>query len=81
MSNTIKVTISGSYRSANRQIESFDGVSGLMPNLSEEKATQMAIKRYAKIWVAKETNKDGEPKYKHISNIRQVFVDEHRGQR
>ena len=75
MSNTLKVTISGSYRSANRQIESFDGVVGLMPNLAEDKATQMAIKRYARIWVSQEKNKDGEPKYKHIANIRQVFVD------
>ena len=75
MSKTIKVTISGSYRSANRQIESFDGVSGLMPNLTEEKATQMAIKRYARIWISQARNKDGEAKYKHISNIRQVFID------
>lgn len=75
MSKTLKVTISGSYRSANRQIESFDGVVGYMPNLSEDKVHQMAIKRYAKIWVSQEKNKDGEPKYKHIANIRQVFID------
>jgi len=75
MSNTIKVTISGSYRSANRQIESFDAVTGLMPNLDEDKATQMAIKRYARIWVSQAKKEDGEPKYKHISNIRQVFID------
>lgn len=75
MSKTIKVTISGSYRSANRQIESFDNVEGLMPNLAEDKATQMAIKRYARIWIGKEKDKDGQPKYKHIAAIRQVFVD------
>lgn len=75
MSKTLKVTISGSYRSANRQIESFDGVVGLMPNLEEDKVNQMAIRRYARIWVSQEKNKDGDPKYKHISNIRQVFVD------
>lgn len=75
MSKTIKVTISGSYRSANRQIESFDGVTGLMPNLDEDKATQMAIRRYAKIWIPQVKKQDGEPKYKHVSNIRQVSVD------
>lgn len=75
MSKTIKVTISGSYRSANRQIESFDGLAGLMPNLSEDKVNQMAIKRFAKIWVSQAKKEDGEPKYKHIANIRQVFVD------
>ena len=74
-SKTLKVTISGSYRSANRQIESFDGVVGLMPRLDEDKVNQMAIRRYAKVWVGQEKNKDGEPKYKHIANIRQVFVD------
>lgn len=75
MSKTIKVTISGSYRSANRQIESFDGVVGYMPTLAEDKVNQMAIKRYARIWVAQAKKEDGEPKFKHISNIRQVFVD------
>lgn len=75
MSKTLKVTISGSYRSANRQIESFDGVTGLMPVLEEDKVNQMATRRYAKIWVSQEKNKEGEPKYKHISNIRQVFID------
>lgn len=75
MSKTLKVTISGSYRSANRQIESFDGVTGLIPNLDEDKALQMVIRRYARIWVQQAKDKDGNPKYKHISNIRQVFVD------
>lgn len=75
MSKTIKVTISGSYRSANRQIESFDGVTGLMPSLAEDKANQMAIRRYARIWVSQARKEDKEPKYKHISNIRQVFID------
>lgn len=75
ISNTLKVTISGSYRVASRQIESFDNVTGLMPPVDEDKATQMAIKRYAKIWVSQSKNKDGEPKYKHIDKVRQVFID------
>lgn len=75
MSKTLKVTISGSYRSANRQIESFDGVVGYMPNLAEDKVNQMAIRRYARVWVAQAKNKDGDPKFKYIANIRQVFVD------
>ena len=75
MSNTIKVTISGSYRSANRQIESFDGVTGLMPNLDEDKATQMAIRRYARIWIPQVKKDNGDSKYLHVSNIRQVSVD------
>lgn len=75
MSNTIKVTMSGSYRVANRQIESFDNLSGLMPNLDEDKATQMAVRRYAKIWISQAKLEDGSPKYKHVANVRQVFID------
>lgn len=75
MSNTIQVTISGSYRVASRQIESFDNLTGLMPAIDEDKATQMAIKRYAKIWVSQAKDKDGNAKYKHIDRIRQVFID------
>lgn len=72
---TIKVTISGSYKSANKQIESFDSVTGLMPSVAEDKATQMAIRRYARIWISQAKDKEGNPKFKYISNIRQVFVD------
>lgn len=75
MSNTIKVTISGSYHSANKQIENFDSVTGIMPPVAEDKATQMAIRRYAKIWVAAAKKEDGTPMYKNINNMRKVGVD------
>lgn len=78
---TLKVTISGSYHTADKRIESFDNVSGLMPALSEEKVQQMAIRRYARIWVlqARKKSPDGklteEAKYGGMQRIRQVFVD------
>lgn len=75
MSKTLKVTLSGSYKTANKMIESFDAVSGLMPAVDEDKATQMAIRRYARIWISQAKDKDNEPKYKYIANVRQVFVD------
>lgn len=74
-SQTLKVVISGSYRVASKQIESFDNIEGLMPYLDHDKATQMAIRRYAKIWVSQAKDKDGNAKYKHIDKVRQVFID------
>lgn len=75
-SKTLKITISGSYQAANRDIESFEGVTGIIPRLDEDKAHQMVIRRYARIWVmqAKKTGTD-ENKYKAVQRIRQVFVD------
>lgn len=75
-SKTLKVTISGSYRSANRQIESFENVTGIIPRLDPDKAEQMVIRRYAAIWIQKAKVRDtDEPKYKHIQSIRTVFID------
>ncbi len=74
-SKTVKVTISGSYFASNRDIESFEAVTGLMPRLDEDKIVQMAIKRYAPIWVRQAKNKADEPKYKALQRVRQVFVD------
>ncbi len=58
-SNTLLVTISGSFKAADKDLESFDGVTGIIPRLSTEptadnnqsKADQMVIKRYARIWI------------------------------
>lgn len=75
-SKTLKVTISGSYKKANGDVESFENVSGVLPRLDEDKAQQMIIRRYALIWVqkAKKAGTD-EPKYPAIQRIRQVFID------
>lgn len=81
LNKTLKVTISGSFRGANKQIESFDNVTGVIPYLDDDKATQMVIRRYARIWVqqVKKCGPDGKPTeellYKHVQHIRQVFID------
>jgi hypothetical protein len=74
-SKTLKVTISGSYVSANRDIESFENVIGIIPRLDEDKANQMVIRRYAKIWVMQAKKPDGEKTYKAVQRVRQVFID------
>lgn len=74
-SKTLKVTISGSYVSANRDIESFDNVTGIIPRLDEDKANQMVIRRYAKIWVTQARKPDGDKMYKTLQRVRQVFID------
>lgn len=89
-SNTLKVTISGSFKASDNEIESFDGVVGIIPRLNTEppegerlsKAEQMVIRRYALVWVQKARKKglDGkelpeEGKYKRVQRIRQVFID------
>lgn len=74
-SKTLKVTISGSYVSANRDIESFENVTGIIPRLDEDKANQMVIRRYAKIWVQQAKKPDGEKLYKAMQRVRQVFID------
>lgn len=74
-SNTLKVTISGSYVSANRDIESFENVTGIIPRLDEDKANQMVIRRYAKIWVQQAKKADGDKVYKAVQRVRQVFID------
>lgn len=72
----LEVTISGSFKAADMEVESYDNVTGLIPLLDDDKAQQMVIKRYAPIWVQQAKMKDGEtPKYKRINKMREVFID------
>lgn len=89
MSKTLKATISGSFVAADKDIESFDRVTGIIPCLDTEhhgderlsKAEQMLIKRYARIWIGQARKKaaDGkttdEAKYKTVKRVREVQVD------
>lgn len=88
-STTLRVTISGSFKATDNEIESFDKVTGIIPRVATQptgedrlsKAEQMIIKRYASIWIqrAKKVNSDGkeidELKYKRVQKVRQVFID------
>lgn len=83
MAKILQATISGSFVAGDKQTESFDNVTGFLPNLDMElrgtdkisKADQMIIKRYARIWIGKETKDDDTPKYKRVARVREVFID------
>lgn len=88
MSKTLKATISGSFVATDKDLESFDRVTGIIPCLDTEhngeqlsKAGQMLIKRYARIWIgqARKKGPDGkalaEAKYKTVKRVREVQVD------
>jgi hypothetical protein len=75
-STLLELIISGSFKATDGEIESYDGVKCLIPNLAPDKANQMVIKRYAKMFVSRELKADGEtPKHKRISKMREVFID------
>lgn len=77
MSNKLlEVTISGSFKATDGEIESYDGVKCVIPALSPEKVNQMVIKRYARMFIPRAMKADGEtPKYKRIAKMREVFID------
>jgi hypothetical protein len=78
----LKATISGSFKAADGEIESFDKVTGYIPGLDDDKAQQMVIKRYARIWIGQVMKKgpDGnptdEPKYKRVQRVRECYIDD-----
>lgn len=72
----LRATISGSFKASDDEIESYDRVTGIIPALDDDKAQQMIVKRYAKIWVGQANKKDSdEPRYKRVKKIREVFID------
>lgn len=71
----IKATISGSFIDGAKDIASYDNIVGFIPKLDADKAQQMIIRRYAKIWVTNAKNEDGTTKYGRIQRIREVYVD------
>lgn len=76
MVKVLKATISGSFIAADKQTESYGKVEGFLPLLDDDKATQMIVKRYAKIWIGAVMKEDGvTAAYKRIQRVREVFVD------
>lgn len=77
----LKATISGSFKAADGEVESYDRVTGYLPGLDDDKAQQQIIKRYAFIWIGQTMKKDSkgkpsdEPKYKRVQRVREVFID------
>lgn len=75
MVKVLKATISGSFIAGDKQTESYGKVEGFLPLLDDDKATQMIVKRYAKIWIGAALKEDGSAIYKRIQRVREVFID------
>lgn len=66
----LKVTISGSYRTADFKVVDFSNLSGFIPMQDEEIATMHIRGRYARIWIM------NEPKYsQRLYSVRECYVD------
>lgn len=78
-SKTLRVTVSGSYKGPNKNTESFDELSGVIPRMDDDKVQQMVITRYALIWVQKAKKNDGAgnqvPRFSGFQKLRQRFID------
>lgn len=75
--NALKVTVSGSYKTANGDIIDFEDVKGIIPLVDEEHAKMHVRRRYASEWVRElksETDKKVYPE--RIDRMRQVFIDD-----
>lgn len=73
----LKVTISGSYRTAKGDIIDFEDVKGSIPKVDEDLAIMHVRSRYAVMWINESKNKDGDKLYpQRVDAIRQVFVDD-----
>ena len=66
-----KVTISGTYRTAKKEYIDFQDLEGYIPfTPSEDYAEAMIRKRYAGMWIGKDS------KYKErVQSVREVFID------
>ena len=77
MAKALKVTVSGSYRTANKEIVDFENLSGLLPVVDEDLAAMHVQTRYVPTWLRNAVDKKGERIYtKRIEDVRQVFIDE-----
>lgn len=73
----LKVTVSGSYKTANGDIIDFEDVSGVIPHVEEEHAKMHVRRRYASEWVREATDdKDKKTYPQRIDHMRQVFIDD-----
>lgn len=73
----LKVTVSGSYKTAGGDIVDFEDVSGVIPFVDEEHAKMHVRGRYASEWVRSAEGETGKKIYPdRIEKMRQVFVDD-----
>jgi hypothetical protein len=72
----LKVTISGSYRDAKKDLIDFENLVGIVPEADHDVAAMHVRDRFAAMWLAEAKDKDGEKLYKErVDSIRNVFID------
>jgi len=73
----LKITISGSYRTAKGDVVDFEDVTGIIPKVDEDLAIMHVQSRYSVPWIKLAKNKKGDFLYpQRVDTVRQVFVDD-----
>lgn len=76
MDKMLEFTISGSYKTAQKEIIDFENVKGTVPFQDEDVATMHVRSRFASRWIKETKNQDGEPMYpERIQRVREVHID------
>lgn len=77
MVKALQVTISGSYRTATKEVVDFDDLTGIVPYVDEDVAIMHVRRRYAIMWITGLKDEAGDKVYpKRVDSMRQVFIDD-----
>lgn len=73
----LKVTVSGSYKTANGDVIDFEDVQGVIPAVEEEHAKMHVRRRYASEWIRDAVDDTDKKVYpQRIDRMRQCFIDD-----
>lgn len=77
MDKMLEITISGSYKTAQKDIVDFENVKGVIPFCDEDIAAMHTRARYAPRWIKEAKGPDGKPLYPdRIQRVREVHIDD-----
>lgn len=77
MDKMLEFTISGSYKTAQKDIIDFENVKGIVPFQDEEIATMHVRSRYVSRWIKEMKNSEGKPMYpERIQRVRETHIDD-----
>lgn len=77
MDKMLEFTISGSYKTAQKDIIDFENVKGVVPFQDEDVAMMHVRSRYAARWIKEAKNSEGAVMYpERIQRVREVHIDD-----
>lgn len=77
MDKMLEFTISGSYKTAQKDIIDFENVKGIVPMQDEDIASMHMQRRFAARWIKEAKGVDGKPLYpERIQRVREIHVDD-----